>query len=253
MLTCKLQRFVKSVFGYYANWLIIVFTIFRAIAVYFPHKANVFCSRRRAFFTVCLTFAVCFLVNLDSVINIEYLPKNSRKKCWFTGSRDVYYTVYSQWLMLVTMSIIPFVVLVTGNVMIIHKILIYSLQRTNMSNETKSNDSQSMTAMLISISVLFLVTQVPAFIILILRRILIIENFNRDHLHRFLVINSVFRLFKWSNHAVNFFCYCVSGKRFQEELVAMVTGRLRRKGQWDGSMGTKSSAATASSNNVNSL
>ena len=27
LLTCKLQRYVKSVFGYYANWLVIVFTI----------------------------------------------------------------------------------------------------------------------------------------------------------------------------------------------------------------------------------
>ena len=170
LLTCKLQRYVKSVFGYYANWLVIVFTIFRVIAVYLPHKTNVYCTRRRAFIAVFVTFAVSFLVNLDSLINVQHMPKNSRKKCWFAGSRHIYYTVYSQWIMLVTMSIIPFVVLVTGNILIICKIIIYSTRRKNMSNDTKSSDSQSMTAMLISISVLFLVTQVPAFIILILRR-----------------------------------------------------------------------------------
>ena len=250
LLTCKLQRYVKSVFGYYANWLIIVFTIFRVIAVYLPHKANVYCTRRRAFIAVVITFAVPFLANLDSIIHIQHIPNNSRKKCWFAGSRHIYYTVYSQWVMLVTMSIIPFVALVTGNILIIHKIIIYSTRRKNMSNDTKSGDSQSLTAMLISISVLFLVTQVPAFIILILRRILIIENFNKEYLYRFLVIDTVFRLFKWTNHAVNFFCYCVSGKRFREELVAMVTGRFRLKRQYDGTEVTKTSIVTSSLNNM---
>ena len=33
LFTCKLQRFLKSVIGYYANWFIIVFTISRVIAV----------------------------------------------------------------------------------------------------------------------------------------------------------------------------------------------------------------------------
>ena len=250
LLTCKLQRYVKSVFGYYANWLVIVFTIFRVIAVYLPHKANVYCTRRRAFIAVFVTFAVSFLVNLDSLINIQYMPKNSRKKCWFAGSRHIYYTVYSQWIMLVTMSIIPFVVLVTGNILIICKIIIYSTRRKNMSNDTKSSDSQSMTAMLISISVLFLVTQVPAFIILILRRILTIEKFNKVSLYRFLVIDTVFRLFKWTNHAVNFFCYCVSGKRFREELAAMVTGRFRQKRQYGGTEVTKTLTVTSSLNNM---
>ena len=249
LLTCKLQRYVKSVFGYYANWLIIVFTVFRVIAVYLPHKANIYCTRRRAFIAVSVTFAVSFLINLDSLINIEHFPKTNRKKCWFTGSRDIYYTVYSQWVMLVTMSLLPFVVLVTGNIIIVHKILLYSTHRRNMSNDTKS-DSQSMTAMLISISVLFLVTQVPAFIILILRRILIIEQFDKGYLYRFLIIDTILRLFKWSYHAVNFFCYCVSGKRFREELVAMVTGRFIGKRQCDGTMVTKTSAVIPSLNNT---
>ena len=119
-----------------------------------------------------------------------------------------------------------------------------------MSNDTKSGDSQSLTAMLISISVLFLVTQVPAFIILILRRILTIEKFNKVNLYRFLVIDTIFRLVKWTNHAVNFFCYCVSGKRFREELVAMVTGRFRLKRQYDGKEVTKTSIVTSSLNNM---
>ena len=120
-----------------------------------------------------------------------------------------------------------------------------------MSNEVKSNDSQSMTAMLIGISVLFLVTQVPAVVISIIKRNLSTETHSKEYLYRFLVIDTIFRLFKWTNHAVNFFCYCVSGKRFREELVAMVTGIFRRKRQCDESVATKTSTITSSlSNNL---
>ena len=41
MWICKMYRYLKYVFAYAAYWLIIVFTIFRVIAVYLPHKANI--------------------------------------------------------------------------------------------------------------------------------------------------------------------------------------------------------------------
>ena len=119
-----------------------------------------------------------------------------------------------------------------------------------MSTEIKSSDSQSLTAMLISISVLFLVTQVPTFAIIILKRNLRSEGHSEEYIYRFLIIDSVFRLLKWTNHAVNFFCYCVSGKRFREELFSMVTGRFKPTGQYDGSVVTKCSTVTSSLNNM---
>ena len=249
-LICKLHRYLKSVFGYYANWLLIVFTVFRVIAVYLPHKAYVYCTRRRALIAVASTLVASCVVNLDSIIHIHHTTKINRKKCWFTGSRDVYYTIYSQWVMLTVMSVIPFVILITSNILIIYSVSIYSFRRKLMSNDVKSNDSQSMTAMLIGISVLFLITQVPAVVISILKRNLSLERHSKEYLHTFLVIDAVFRLFKWINHAVNFFCYCVSGKRFREELVAMVTGRFIQKRQRAGTEITKTATVTTSLNNA---
>ena len=98
--------------------------------------------------------------------------------------------------MLVIMSIIPFVVLVTGNVLIIYTIVTYSIKRKRMSNDVKSNDSQSMTAMLISISVLFLVTQVPAIVITIFKQNLDLDNATKEYIHGFAVTETVFRLLK---------------------------------------------------------
>ena len=153
--------------------------------------------------------------------------------------------------MLTVMSVIPFVILITSNLLIIYSVSIYSFRRKRMSNDVKSNDSQSMTAMLIGISVLFLVTQIPAVVISIVKRNLNTELHSREYFYTFLVIDTIFRLLKWTNHAVNFFCYCVSGKRFREELVAMVAGRFKRKRECDGSVVTKTSNMASSLSNVN--
>ena len=40
------------------------------------------------------------------------------------------------------------------------------------------------------------------------------------------MLETVLRLFLYLNHAANFFCYCISGKRFKSELIAMVKGWL---------------------------
>ena len=240
-IICKLHRYLRLVCGYYANWLVIVFTIFRVIAVYFPHKANVYCTRKRAFIAVGVTLVVSSIVNVDSILHVQYSQSNNGKKCL----TDKYYKVYTQWVMLVIMSIIPFVVLVTGNVLIIYKIVTYSIKRKQMSNDVKSNDSQSMTAMLVSISVLFLVTQVPAIVITIFKQNLDLGNATKEYIHDFAFTETVLRLLKWSNYGMHFVCYCISGERFRQELFAMLKGWFSKKG--NGNQGTKSSATCVTS------
>ena len=247
LIICKLHRYLRLVSGYYANWLVIVFTIFRVIAVYLPHKANVYCTRRKAFIAMGVTLFVSCVVNIDSILHVQYSQNSKGKKC----SRVKYYKVYTQWVMLVIMSIVPFVVLVIGNIMIIFKIVTYSIKRKRMSNDVNSKDSQSMTAMLISISVLFLVTQVPAIVITIFKQNVDLGNVTKEYIHGFAVTETVFRLLKWSNHGMNFVCYCISGERFRQELFAMVKGWLSKKG--NGNERTKSSNTVNTSPSIENI
>ena len=228
LVICKTNRYLKSVFSYVANWLVIIFTIFRVIAVYWPHMANIYCTRKRAYMAVLLTCILRVLVNLDSLISIEHIPKYNKagrfmvNLCWFEGSRHTYYTFYNQWILLATMTILPFIILISGNSMIIYKIIKYKVHRKRLSVETNSTDAESMTAMLISISLLFLVTQVPAIVVGIVRKRTQDVPRSEEFLVRFYLIDGICKLLKWVNHAVNFVCYCIAGRRFRAELVAMV-------------------------------
>ena len=122
LVICKTNRYLKAVFSYMANWLVIIFTIFRFIAVYWPHKATFFCNRKRAHIAVFLTCALSATGNLDSLIFSKHIPQYNKagkfmfNQCWFKGSRHTYYRFYNQWVLLVTMTIIPFIILMSGNV-----------------------------------------------------------------------------------------------------------------------------------------
>ena len=225
---CKIYRFIRYSSNYIANWLIVVFTIFRVIAVHLPHKANIYCTRARACIAVIVTSIVCCLFHLDGMIHIDHSSLYNREgkfvryRCWFNGSRFTYYTYYVQWEVLTVMSLAPFVALIAGNSMIIYKIIIHNFVRRRMSQNNSSNDSQSMTAMLICISLLFFITQVPQIIVALLKRKLNNSPHTPEYLQGFIVIETICTLLKFSNNAVNFFCYCISGRKFRQELVKVL-------------------------------
>ena len=135
-----------------------------------------------------------------------------RNRCYFEGSRATFYRYHFQWIFLVFVFMVPFTVLIIGNSMIIYKMIKYNAKRKRMCQENKSNDSQSMTAMLICISLLFSTTQVPAVIIQMVRQRLDRTSKSAEYLATFYLIDTVCRQFRWTKNSVNFFCYCISGK-----------------------------------------
>ena len=108
----------------------------------------------------------------------------------------------------------------------IHKSNVYRQEMTQTANQN-TDDSQSMTAMLISITVLYLVTQTPFIISNYLWKRLDFEAISQEYEYGFYLFATCTRLLKFLNNLANFFYYCISGKRFKSELVAMVKEWLR--------------------------
>ena len=137
--------------------------------------------------------------------------------------------------------------------MIIYKMVKYKVQRKQMSVETKSKDAESMTAMLISISLLFLVTQVPAIVVGMVKRKMEDVSRSEEFLHSLYLIDGITKLLKWANHALNFFCYCIAGKKFRQELVTMVNSAFcfhRKKLSKSAQNVTEATAETSISNHI---
>ena len=93
LLICKTNRYLKSVFSYVANWLVIIFTIFRVIAVYWPHMANIYCTPKESLHG-CASYLYSQCPCKSRFINFywRHIPKYNRagrfmvNLCWFEGS-----------------------------------------------------------------------------------------------------------------------------------------------------------------------
>ena len=46
---------------------------------------------------------------------------------------------------------------------------------------------------------------------------------------RYSLVSSIFNFLLWTNHTLNFFLYCLSGKRFRQEFLRMLAPSLCRK------------------------
>ena len=124
---CKCFRLVEGIVNYTAVYYLIIFTIFRVISVYLPHKNNIYCTRRRALIALIVTVIVVSLLNID-YLYIQYFPlydENSNfigHDCCLMGKWAHYDKYYADYIVLCFKSIIPFSTLLIGNCMIIYKI-----------------------------------------------------------------------------------------------------------------------------------
>ena len=236
-ILCKSLRYIMLIVNYTAIYYLVIFTIFRLISVYLPHKNNIYCTRKRAFIAIFVTFISTCLISLEYV-NIQFIPihdENSNiieMSCWFVGKwEEIMANNYEQYKSLFLRIIIPFSVLIIGNSMIIYKIRKSNVSRQEMTQTANqsTDDSQSLTAMLISISVLFLVTQTPYIITNYIEKHLNYDELSLEYEAGYYLLQTFTRLLKYVNNVANFFCYCISGKTFKSELDAMVNGWFRVK------------------------
>ena len=173
------------------------------------------------------------LINFD-YLSIQYITIHDENSniieinCWFVGKLEHFYKYYSEFVTLCLRTVIPFSALIVGNSMIICKIHKLNRKRQEMTQTANqsADDSQSMTAMLISISLLFLATQTPFLITNYIYRRLDYSTLSSEYEYGYYLLETFTRLLKFVNNVANFFCYCISGKRFKSELFTMVKGWL---------------------------
>ena len=182
------------------------------------------------------TIVIMSIIHLDYVINVQYHPLYEDNiflfmSCWYVGTGRKIFVDYYQYFLLCIRSVIPFSILIIGNSMIIFKINKFNDKRKEMTTTTNhgnhgasAEDSQFLTPMLISISILFLITQTPYLISNNIMYRINVEDRSEDYMAKLYLVESFCRFLTFVNNVANFFCYCISGKKFKSELVIMVRG-----------------------------
>ncbi|XP_064609470.1 neuromedin-U receptor 2-like [Liolophura sinensis] len=248
---CKLQIFGMYTVSDFSAWTLVAVTVERFIFVCFPFKAKSVCTRRRTTFTLVLILIALALLNshfLYGYGSVYEEPSvndgDSPALIPYCGHiNDDYSLFFDQiwpWIDISVFSLVPFSIIAICNISIITKIARSRFRNKVTANSAGEGDNRvktsSMTALLLSLNTVFLVTTAPVCIYYIglpewTRTATSEKKIELDLWH------AVLQLLMYLNNSVNFLFYCISGPKFRRELRSMCGRR--------GATGTTTNESTA--------
>ncbi|CAH1801158.1 unnamed protein product [Owenia fusiformis] len=255
---CKLHHFSIYTLLDFSAWLLVALSVDRVITVYMPLRAKLVCTRIRAVIVSLCILITLMLINGHYLFTVGYFIKidNGRVRfegnCYFVDGTKTFHTKYWFWIDAFVASLVPFSLLTISNVMIIIQLIRASQRRRQtmqaVSSSSSDNQTRSLTIMLICLSITFLILTGPVVVHFIVDKSLNGPAGPHERAKTHLNSAIVFCLM-YTNNAINFILYCVSGKKFRSSLVDVFCGSRRRRNllkDYRASLATSRSALSTS-------
>ena len=219
---CKLLTFIGSFCFEYSSALLVIMSIEKFYALYFPFKANVVCTVRTAKWVSAITAVIYAVYNSPLLVLVS--PGEVGVEGYMSLGcvvRQDYRSISEHSLPLLY-SFIPFIIMIIMNSAIVLKLFKAKCSNTQHQGTVSTNQALSKAAtrgiaMLLIVSFTFILLTGPMATIL---------YFDLDINFYALLVTSLSSAF---NHCINAVLYCVVGKRFRTELVVVVCFCKRRK------------------------
>ena len=230
---CRIQLYVTYASVHFSSWLLVAVTVERTISVVVPHKVKLSCTRRNAGLTIIALFIFTF--GVDAVMPvIQGLEGYGGLKCAptteaFKKFRDDVW----QWIDLCMAFAVPFVILVTGNTIMIVRLCISRRKRVTMGEYSVPNGASSsrkditIYLLMIALCCVFLLTMTPVTVYQIyvpyrMKELLALKKTDSVRAWKeyklFLLQHTIVNLVTYVNAAMNFVLYVFTGTKFRTEL-----------------------------------
>ena len=236
---CKLIFFSLYWATGISAWLLVAVTWERVMAVSSAERACTVgrSAVRRALWVTFGITAVMFLINAHhfwTLIGVEY-EYNGRTyiECKVFDGYSQFDEYVWPWINLSVNSLIPFILLLTGNIYIILRIVYIRVQLRKQMDDGRSSMATgrnsavtagrkipSMTAVLLLVSFAFVITTAPYCLFPIIQ-----QTHSYDTGERYQLGLTIVEIFSYVNNAINFWIYCISGTRFRKELFSTFSRR----------------------------
>ncbi|XP_076449118.1 uncharacterized protein LOC143285606 [Babylonia areolata] len=242
-VVCKVLTWLYTGGSTISCWYLVCMTVHRAISVVWPHRVNLLCTRRTVLLLlagITVFFAVLYSHYLIGFETVHYASDNNYW-CTVRYDNDAYIFFIENVFTYIELSfycLLPFIFLLTSNIILIWKLTVsvkaadkHLTQGDSDQVQAHRKAANSVTLTVVAVSVAFVVLTLPTSI-----------NFMRNYFGRFrsaltsyerateFFIDAVTGLLGHANHAVNFYLYCLTGRRFREEFIKVLCcGRNRRR------------------------
>ena len=252
--TCRAYKFLFYTSGDASVWLVVAFTFDRFVAVCFPLSKRRVCRWKRAVIASVTIVLLSLAKNLHEfwTRGPEYRANGQLRRICGTQAQYYFFLDYVRpWIALILVMAIPFILLLIFNCMIVHSLIKAQRLRNktaatatcatpsdtgtgnkpltsspgfrqtpNGAVSTSSTRFRQTTLMCLSISFAFLILVTPSIVLLIGK-----PYWKHRTNAAYKNAKAIGNFLSFLNHCINFFLYCVAGRRFRHELKAMFTCR----------------------------
>lgn len=223
--SCKIVTFLGYVCSDASVWLVVAVTFERFMSMCHPFKATSLCRVRKALLVIFLVLVFSILVNLHIFWTIGLIPDlNNATVC---GPHESI-TLIWPCIDLAVYFVLPFLSTGIFNVKIIGKIRKMkrnsmhrraSLTTMNTCVPTDTNIKKKLTWMMVVVSLTFVVTTFPMAAMLCVTAVFnSLKNVPKINRQLFTKVLSFAELLMFTNHAINFYLYVASSKKFRKAL-----------------------------------
>ena len=214
--------------GFLCSTLLVVSMTFgRFYSILMPLKAASFNTVKRARFTIICIYVFGFAFNIPQafLVGSETYQCNPYGKAGYVPYGMVYY-----WFSFVINYVLPFLLLLSMNSVIIHKIR--QRNSENISDDKDQNKirkySEGQTfAILLLVTFTLLILTTPAYMFFIYIQVVDFISSPEAFASYFLFYHSSYAL-QVTNYGINFFLYVISGKKFRTDLMGLFRMKNRR-------------------------
>ena len=216
---CKLSFFLFYFFRHYSSSLLVVMCLEKFFALYFLFKSKTICTLKTAKWVTCVLALIFFIYDIQYLILYKFVKTNGHVNCFFTNKNHL--AILGR-IDSIIYSFGTFTIMLLVNCAIIAKFMKAKCQ-TILQNSTEST-SQALnkyatkgTAMVVTVSIIFIILTAPVSIDQIMRKTL-----TAYPLYYVFMISM-----QYLNHSINGVLYCIVGTKFRDEMIQLL--KCRRK------------------------
>ena len=233
---CKFLAFEALFALQNGTFLVVTMTIDKYIAIKWPHKAAIYSTARRAKIIVGSVYISVFIYNIPHF----FLSIVIGRQCLNFGIRGVITSIYS-WFSFVLNAVIPFTMLIYMNYVIVRAVRNSRVffkgsdtgkgrdQGMETRKKTMKSTEKQLAIMLLLVTILFLILLCPTYF-----RFIYLVFGKRDTPFKYaqsMLFSEITGNLYASDSGINFFLYCISGKKFRNDLKEILCYCCLRKDQ----------------------
>ncbi|XP_013418402.1 FMRFamide receptor-like [Lingula anatina] len=238
---CKIHRFILYCSMDFSAWILVAVSAERFIAICMPTRARSFCTVQRAQRVALLLLFISFGQNIHVfwTRGAQYKQAGNVTElvslCGYPSPAFEYFWGYVlPWIIFGVYAGGPFVTMLILNICIIRGLAQMHNRRVEMrrgsradtANSKKENAREkasqkyvrSMTIMLVCVSFSFLLLSLPGVLNSILAKAWLTSVNDPLDIARYDLVEAIVIMMNYANHSINFLLYCLTGKRFRQEL-----------------------------------